>query len=152
MEKKTIKILIDTREKKPFTFASYDAEIESKAIDAGDYTVEGYENFVRIERKANANELLGNIGANWARFTREMEKLRGIPYKCIVVSGPDNFNYYYEKGLTKLTPGFAYRQISLLHIEYGVPVYFLANPAAAENFTYRYFLRAINAHRSRSQI
>ena len=59
----------------------------SQALDAADYTVLGYEDVVRIERKAGICELFGNMipVANRERFEREMEKLRDIPYKYIVI-------------------------------------------------------------------
>ncbi len=58
-------------------------------LDAGDYTIQGYEDQIRIERKQGFCELFGNMSplAHRERFEREMEKLRSIPYKYLVIEG-----------------------------------------------------------------
>src|SRR5687768_8444222 len=56
-------------------------------LDAADYSVVGYENIVRIERKFGFSELFGNMTSkeHKERFEREMEKLSIIPHAYILI-------------------------------------------------------------------
>lgn len=58
-----------------------------QCLDAADYTIKGYEDKIRIERKQNFCELFNNLinKENRLRFERELEKLRVIPHKYIIV-------------------------------------------------------------------
>lgn len=94
--RKEITILIDSREKNSWNFPAeeYKSNNKSKIIGSkictlneGDYAIEGYLEEFRIERKASIQELFGNLSPleHKERFYREMEKLRKIPYKYIVL-------------------------------------------------------------------
>ena len=85
-------ILCDSREKKPFTFASdrfssHNNTIVTK-LDQGDYSLVGYENIVCIERKASVEEIYSNLSSNEPRerFYREMERLSSIKYPFLVLA------------------------------------------------------------------
>jgi hypothetical protein len=90
-----ITIIKDTREQQGWDFEEEEkkpGKIRVKGtvvnmLDAGDYSVAGYEDIVRIERKFGIRELFGNMTpvANKERFEREMEKLSKIPYKYILI-------------------------------------------------------------------
>jgi hypothetical protein len=56
-------------------------------LNAADYTIEGAEDLIRIERKYGFTELFGNMTPKESelRFVREMEKLRDIPHKYILI-------------------------------------------------------------------
>ncbi len=94
-----LKIFVDTRENKPWCFeeekekkAGYKTRIigcEIKTLKAGDYTLEGYEDVVIIEKKVGFGELLGNMTpvSHRERFEREMEKFSTFKYKYIVIEG-----------------------------------------------------------------
>jgi len=55
-------LIIDTREKQPWCFDDDDdfQEIIHRKLDYGDYSIEGLEDRIFIERKSSANELLSN--------------------------------------------------------------------------------------------
>jgi hypothetical protein len=90
-----ITIIRDTREQLGWVFDPEEKQPSkvqvlgtvTKTLDAGDYSIEGYEHLVRIERKAGFCELFGNMTpvAHKERFIREMEKLKDIPYKYLVI-------------------------------------------------------------------
>jgi hypothetical protein len=90
-----ITIVRDTREQKGWDFPEEEkqagkirvAGTVTATLDAGDYTIKGYEDLVRIERKYGFCELFGNMVPKEAelRFEREMEKLRNIPHKYIII-------------------------------------------------------------------
>ena len=43
------RIVIDSREKEPYTFA---CEVQKAKLEAGDYSVQGFEQHVAVERKS----------------------------------------------------------------------------------------------------
>lgn len=88
-------VLKDRREQKGWDFEPEEKVsgkmrikgMEWATLDAADYTLKGFEDVVRIERKAGVCELFGNMipKDNKDRFEREMEKLRGVRHKYIVI-------------------------------------------------------------------
>lgn len=101
-----------------------------------------------IERKKDCSELVRNLGAEWERFTREMELMTQYRHKLMVVCAPDNFQVLYDKGYTKLHPNFVYKQLATLQIRYGVSTIFLPNRTTAENYIFRLFTDIINKTRA----
>ena len=75
----------DEEEKKPGKYRVVGTVVDT--LDAGDYSIKGYEKLVRIERKNGFCELFGNFSPkdNNERFIREMEKLKDIPHKYILI-------------------------------------------------------------------
>lgn len=139
-------IIVDTREQEPWGFRQYkDIYIQRDTLDWGDYTLVGQDrpsddfNCI-IERKKNAQELLGNLGNGWDRFQAEAEGLAPYRRKCVIVCGPDNFEYLYDRGFTKIHPNFAYKQIALLYAKYDIPVMFFSNRECAEEYAFRFLL------------
>lgn len=137
MPSKDITILVDSREQKPWIF---DPEIKAKSgyksrivgqevvgLDAADYTIKGYEDSIRIERKASFQELYGNLMPNTSkeRFLREMELLRGISYKYIVIESNINQDVWamcppqirYGPPCSKI-----YRELIDISMEYGINI------------------------------
>jgi len=88
MPKKTKpKLIIDTREKTPWDFDGDDAfeEVVYRKLDAGDYSLEGLEEVVSIERKASADELLNNFFTNPDRFYAEMDRMDHYLFKFVII-------------------------------------------------------------------
>ena len=56
-------VLCDSREKIPWTFtrATLVDDIEVKKLDAGDYTIKGYEFDLAVERKRTVGEIAMNL-------------------------------------------------------------------------------------------
>lgn len=142
-------IIKDTQEKDGWDFSTYEnVEISNDSLPAGDYTLAicempNFDESVIIERKQNCRELLGNLGQNFERFTRELEQLQKFKHKQIVVCGPNNFEYLVSRGYTKLNLNFIYRQLAFIYTHYGVSTIFFPNKDEAENYVYRLFTRII---------
>jgi hypothetical protein len=83
-----MKIIIDTREKQYWDFSMYDAyDVVHQKLDAGDYSLEGYEHLVAIERKASTGEINRNVNESNSRrkqFEAELEKMSVLKYKYII--------------------------------------------------------------------
>lgn len=92
-------VLVDDREKLPYTFegltADHDQGFRPLAVQTarahlatGDYTIPGYEGRIAIERKGGADglaDLYGTIGQGRARFIRELERLALLEWSAVVV-------------------------------------------------------------------
>ena len=77
-------IVTDTREQHPFSFEGYPVEVKPRALPTGDYSLDGFEDRIAIERKA-AGDLLSCMTGGRERFTRELERLRGYEAAAVVV-------------------------------------------------------------------
>jgi ERCC4-type nuclease len=107
-------IIIDTREKNPWDFESDDAffEVIYKKLDAGDYSIEGLQDKVTIERKASVDELFANFSSkpNRNRVFAEFERLKDHSHKFFIIeeSCDDVFNpekyYVNKKKINKSNP------------------------------------------------
>tara|TARA_R110000824_G_scaffold143199_12_gene310810 strand:- start:10049 stop:10540 length:492 start_codon:yes stop_codon:yes gene_type:complete len=71
-------IVEDTRERKPWSFSFFGADQVRRKVDTGDYTIEGYEGDITIDRKRNVDELYMNLFKEYSRFKREMERMEGM--------------------------------------------------------------------------
>ena len=77
-------VIRDTREQKNFwLFANYDEVVNviDQKLDTGDYTIEGLEENLCIERKHSISELAKNIAED--RFERELERMSKFYYSYL---------------------------------------------------------------------
>ena len=82
-------ILRDTREKQPWDFSWYDCEIRVATVKVGDYTIEGYENTIAVERKRSTGELAMNFGFKKKQFIAELERMQNVQYRYVVCEFPE---------------------------------------------------------------
>ena len=88
-------VLQDTREQAPWNFANI--VIEKRAwlvkrklasLKTGDYSIEGFEDRLCIERKSGS-DLVGSITSGNARFRREHERMKAIDdaggFACVII-------------------------------------------------------------------
>ena len=84
-------IIRDTREKEGYTFEPVETRYHTckgmvmQKLDTGDYTLEGLEDKLCIERKSSVAELAGNVGQDRHRFMREIERMKEFPHRYIVL-------------------------------------------------------------------
>lgn len=67
-------IVVDTREQLPYDFSSCGAEVVVRGLASGDYSLDGLEDRLSIERK-NPQDFLMCVGRERERFERELERL-----------------------------------------------------------------------------
>ena len=80
------KVIKDTREQEGWffrPFGSCTGMVERK-LDTGDYSIEGLEDKICIERKGCVEELALNLGQGKERFLREIERMKDFPHKFII--------------------------------------------------------------------
>ena len=80
-------LLKDTREQKGWLFDSgdYCNGMKAVALKTGDYTLEGFEEVVCIERKKSVEEIANNVGKEKKRFDAEMERINEYTFKYIIL-------------------------------------------------------------------
>ena len=92
------KVIRDTREQNGWTFMSSKAceGTLSGALKTGDYSIEGYEELLTIERKGSIAELANNLVED--RFERELERMESFKYAFMILEFSMDDLIKYPKG------------------------------------------------------
>ena len=154
-----MRIICDTREQAPFTFSGYPVEVSVGGLEAGDYSVRGFERRVAVERKT-LGDLVGCLGADRQRFERELARLRGYDCAAVVVESP-TLALRQGRYLGRLDAGAAWQSVLAFSMRYRMPFIFCADRADAEAVTFdllRHYardrwreLRALGAEKARGE-
>ena len=84
-------VVKDSREQDGYTFNRFTSRFHEckgmvvRKLDTGDYSIEGLEDKVCIERKGRISELAINLGKDKHRFMREIERMKEFPFKFLVL-------------------------------------------------------------------
>ena len=125
-----MKILIDTREQKPYSF---ETETLTGKLDTGDYSVCGLENHVSIERK-ELNDLIGCLSKGRDRFERELQRAKGLDYFALVVEA-DLKDIAQGAYHSKMLPRAVLQSLMAFSIRYKMPVWFCGNRQYGQRIT-----------------
>lgn len=88
-------IITDSREQLNLDFSKFrDVESVRTKLDAGDYSVVGYENVISFERKS-VPDLVGTLVGGHQRFLRELERMKDYEEKYILVEHSPTILYSY---------------------------------------------------------
>ena len=115
-------IVVDSREQKPL----WDKDIIVKKLDVGDYSIDGYEDLISIERKS-LMDLFGTLGKGHARFNKEIERSKSLDYFAIVIDGTvsqcllKDFKGSYR---TSMRGYVIFAILVTLHLKHGIPFFF----------------------------
>lgn len=125
-------VIIDSREQLPYLFTSSKInEVIVTKLDSGDYSIQGLEDQLAIERKASVAEFYNNI--TQSRFWREMQRMKDYKYRFIIfefsVSDVEMFPYGSDLPRSvmkklKITPAYLMKCIARIQIEYDIHVIF----------------------------
>lgn len=129
-----MKIVIDSREQCPFTFAGFGCDVVAGSLSTGDYSLLNLEHQIAIERKS-LDDLLGCLTSGRDRFTRELERGRGMAVFAVVVEASwlDLVEGRYR---SKMDPTAASASILSMGMRNRVPFYFCGSRGQAEAVTY----------------
>ncbi len=136
-----MEIIIDTREKKPWNFENHHQIF--KKLETGDYSVEGLEDQIAIERKS-LNDYIRSILQDKIRFTKVLNKLSGIKHSCIIVEEPYQHvwdrNYY-----SKVNPQYINSRTKTIKNTFSIPVFFSKNRGRAKEIALTWLEKSANA-------
>lgn len=130
-------IIVDTREQQPWTFDNY--VTAKQKLDTGDYSIQGLEHLLGIERKKSVSEFANNIVES--RFQDVIDRLSQLKYSFFLFEFDLKDVLIYPIGSTvpkkwwnniKITPAFLMKHIIEIQLIYNINVIFCGSPANAE--------------------
>jgi len=114
-------IVIDTREQLPLWKKGI-----IKKLDVGDYSIEGHEDKIAIERKS-PGDLYGTLLSGHKRFKKELARAESYNYFAIVIecSYSSFLNKEFEGSFYCKKPSYILTSILFtLHMKYGINIFF----------------------------
>lgn len=145
-------VLVDTREKQPFDFSGFKNWIageKRQALKVGDYSVEGMEKHLVLERKT-LTDLITTTIQQRSRLIKMCEKMTRYRWRAFLIeaSYEDVKSFYDEEYSTLAHPNAVSGTLDALEARFGIPVIYtsLYRPLAEEkaaswlskHFTYWY--------------
>jgi ERCC4-type nuclease len=144
-------VLVDTREKVPFDFARFSNWIASEKrckLDVGDYSVQGMETMLVLERKT-LSDLLTTLMHQRLRFFKMCEQLSQYRWRALIVEASyEDIKSPYDTECTVAHPNAVSGTLDALEARFGIPVIYasryrsLAEEKAAswisKHYTYWY--------------
>jgi ERCC4-type nuclease len=130
------RIVIDTREQLPYGFQ---CETVRAKLNAGDYSVEGWENKIAVERKS-LKDFVGTVIHDRQRFNVELAKLQSYDFACIAVEADLDqlLRGQYPADLRAVSQWSILGAALEIAIRYKIPVYWCGSRQAAGAFTEKY--------------
>ena len=132
-------IVVDTREQEPLGFHPERAAVVRRALPAGDYSLEGMEQRVAVERKT-LDDLVQTVIRERERFRRELQLLAGYEAACVVVEA-DLSDILAKRYRAGAHPNSVLGAVTSIILDYGVPVFFCGDRPCSRQFTEAYLLR-----------
>ncbi len=141
-------IVIDTREQEPYTF---DCQTLRRKLDAADYSVQGCEGLVAVERKS-LKDFVHTVIHDLDRFRLELEKLGENQAAVIVVEGClDRLLRGLEgPALRGVGPQSVLGAALWLQQTHGVPVHWCGSRQGARAFTEGFLRMFVRTRRESS--
>ena len=133
-------VIIDTREQEPYSFDPRLATAVRRALPAGDYSVDGLEACVAVERKT-LDDFVSTVIHNRARFREELRTLTGYQAACVVVEA-GLIDVLQKRYRGDAHPNAVLGNALSLILDYRVPVFFCTTRQASCQFVQAYLLGA----------
>jgi len=136
-------IVVDNREQHPFTFQGIKPSKEAPApkivngtLHTGDYSLQGYEDLITIERKSLV-DLYSTFGKGRERFERELERMSHMKFAGVAIEAGWDEILNRPPSRSKLPPKVIFVSITVWEQRYGVHFWPCENRELAERKTYR---------------
>lgn len=146
-----MKILIDTREQKPFPFIGETGEpmpTERATLATGDYSLEGYADRVAVERKSLA-DLVACLSHERGRFERELERGKRLEAFAVVVEA-SFLDLQKGRFRSRMNPHAACQSVLAFTVKHGTPFIFAGSRAGAEYATVSFLRQFLKAEKHRA--
>jgi len=140
-------IIVDTREQQPWGFSHF--ATAHKKLDTGDYSIDGLQHLLAIERKKSVSEFANNIVES--RFKDVIMRLSQLKYSFLLLEFDLEDILIYPIGSTvpkrmwdkiKISPTFLLKNILELQLNHNIIVYFCGCSSNAEKMA-EYILKKI---------
>lgn len=134
-------IVIDTREQLPYTFRRWSPVLYFDTLQTGDYSIDGYRDYVVAERKS-LSDFYGSIGKRHECFFREMARLACIRHRLLIVeSSMQSTLDTKSHRFTRLNRNQVISNIVSIVARYGVPVLFADTRNIGEEFIWEFLIK-----------
>lgn len=133
-------IIIDTREQIPWEFGFHNTA--KKKLDTGDYTIEGFENILAIERKKSVSEIATNLSES--RFSDVLDRLSKIKHSYMVFEFSLEEVYSFPVGSDipkklwdklRISGNYIIKRLIEIQLKYNIQVVFCGDSDNAEKFS-----------------
>jgi ERCC4-type nuclease len=140
-------VLIDGREKAPYTFTELNADANKgnrplsvatrwAYLPTGDYTIAGMESLIAIERKSLV-DLYSTLGQHRERFEREHERMASMTFAAVVIESDWSTILNCPPERSRLLPKVIFRTAISWMQRFGVPWLTFTDRRLAEIATFR---------------
>lgn len=130
-----ITVLVDTRERRPFTRMPKDMRVKKCALPTGDYALLGDKNGLVIERKS-MEDLFGTLTRGENRFRMEMERLSKFAFPVLLVEATATLVRMGDARYSEAHGPAVLNHALALCVAYGVAPMFCEGRAAAEEMAW----------------
>lgn len=138
LDLKKLVVIRDDREKNPFPSDYFAAQATMKVrhLKTADYTFEGAEHLVCIERKESWQEIALNIGKaeNRKRFEDMLERMRQFPIRMLIITEDITSLHNFEAYRSMTTRETLLRWYIRVTMEHGVPMHVIGSRKRAKFF------------------
>lgn len=144
-------IIVDTREQQPWEFGLHTTS--RKKLDTGDYSIEGLESLLTIERKKSVSEIANNITES--RFKDVLQRMSIIPYKFMLFEFDLEDVYSFPVGSDipkklwdkiKISPKYLLKYLTELQLNYDIHVIYCGCSEDAEKMAVSLMKRVYEKH------
>lgn len=133
-------IIVDTREQQPWEFAHHTTAL--KKLDTGDYSIEGMESILCIERKKSVSEIANNITEK--RFKDVIDRMTQYKYSFMLFEFDLQDILIYPVGSNvpkrmwdkiKISPNFILKNLIEFQLLNNIKIIFCGSPSNAEKMS-----------------
>lgn len=132
-------VIADTRERQPYGFDPERVTVIRRALRSGDYSLDGFEERVAVERKT-LDDFAQSLIRSRDRFLAEMRRLESFEAACVVVEGSLR-DLLDGKAASGAHPSSLLGATLSVVVDQGIPVFFCSDRQAACRFVEGYLLR-----------
>jgi ERCC4-type nuclease len=126
-------VLIDTREQAPLSFKAFPNWIAGErqtTLKTGDYSIDGMQNILTLERKSLA-DLIGTLMHGRQRFFAECERMLAFRHRAIVVEASlEDIKSPYASEFTVAHPNGVSGSLDAVEAKFGIPVIYTSQNRA----------------------
>ena len=146
-----LSIIVDSREQMPFSFTGskcYEGVTVSRgSLTTGDYSLEGLESFVAVERKS-LPDLVMCLGKERERFVRELERGRALQAFAVICEGGLH-ELVHGQYRSLLNPHSACQSVAAFMARMRIPFFFAGGRDAAEYMTFSFLKQYAEGERKK---
>ena len=126
----SISIVIDSRERRPYSFT---LPTVVAGLKVGDYSLAGFEDRIAIERKT-IGDLIACLSSGRKRFERELKRGRELDYFCLVVE-TDLKALTDGKYRSRMNPESVVQSLLAFSVRYRLPIFFVGGRKRGQQVT-----------------